>query len=86
MTPHDPSYALLCEVDKKLINFRNTPMLVCWGLKDFVFTGAFLEQWKTRFPDAQIHAFADAGHYLLEDAADEVIPIMREFLNETSLN
>jgi len=80
LTPDDPSYDLVNQVDKKIINFKNTPMLICWGLKDFVFTGAFLEQWKVRFPSAEIHAFADAGHYLLEDAADDVIPIIREFL------
>ena len=86
LKPGDPSYELVSRVDREIITFKNIPMLICWGMKDFVFTDAFLEQWRTRFPGAQVHEFADAGHYLLEDAAEEVIPIMREFLNETSLN
>ena len=84
LKPGDPSYDLVSRVDRDIINFKNTPMLICWGMKDFVFTGAFLEQWRARFSGAEIHAFTDAGHYLLEDAADGVIPIMRQFLKQHS--
>jgi haloalkane dehalogenase len=27
-----------------------------------------------------VHAFDDCGHYILEDASDEVIPIIEQFL------
>lgn len=86
LKPGDPTHDLVCRVDRELINFKSTPMLICWGMKDFVFTKTFLDQWQARFPGVEVHAFADAGHYLLEDAADEVIPIIRKFLNEASLN
>lgn len=84
LTADQTSYHLVNQIDKEIIKLKNTPMLVCWGMKDFVFTETFLEQWKTRFPDAQIHAVKDAGHYLLEDAADDVIPIIREFLDKAT--
>jgi len=84
LKPEEQSYDLVTRVDTGLVNFKNIPMLVCWGMRDFVFTGTFLEQWRKRFPDAEIHTFKDAGHYLLEDAAEEVIPIMRSFLEATA--
>jgi haloalkane dehalogenase len=55
-------------------------MVICWGELDFVFDLHFLTEWRRRFPEAEVHAFADCGHYILEDAKDEVIPIIRDFL------
>ena len=55
-------------------------MLICWGLKDFVFDKHFLAEWQKRFPDAQVHAFDDCGHYILEDASDEVTLLINDFL------
>ena len=31
-------------------------------------------------PEAGVVEYADAGHYLLEDAGDDLIPRIREFL------
>lgn len=69
------------EVDKNLKQFSSLPLLICWGLNDFVFDQFYLDEWKQRFPHAEYHEF-DAGHYLLEDAGDEVIPIIKTFLDK----
>lgn len=79
------SYDVVDEVDKNLQQFSKLPMLICWGLNDFVFDINYLNEWKKRMPDAEYHEF-DAGHYLLEDAADEVIPLIQSFLQKNSLN
>ena len=55
-------------------------MLIVWGEKDFVFTTAFLDEWRRRLPAAEYLTFADAGHYVLEDAPREVIPAVVDFL------
>ena len=60
-------------------------MLICWGEKDFVFDQHFLEEWRRRFPSAEVHAFADAGHFVLEDAGEEIIPLVRDFLKRHPL-
>ncbi len=60
--------------------FAELPMVICWGLKDFVFDKHFLREWQQHFPQAEVHQFDDCGHYILEDAADEVIPIIESFL------
>ena len=49
------------------------------GRKDFVFDAHFLAEWRRRFPQAEVHRFADAGHYVLEDAGPEIIPLVRGF-------
>jgi len=78
--PGDPGFDLVNQVEDGLERFAGLPMLICWGLKDFVFDKYFLKEWQRRFPAAEVHAFTDCGHYILEDAKDEVIPIVEKFL------
>lgn len=82
LQPDDPSYALVSEVDVGLHRLVDRPMTICWGEKDFVFDRAFLAEWQRRFPQAEVHSFPDCGHYILEDAKDEVIPIIQAFLQK----
>ena len=55
-------------------------MLIAWGLRDFVFDRHFLDAWTRRFPAAEVHRFPEAGHYILEDEADRVVPLIGDFL------
>jgi haloalkane dehalogenase len=80
LAPEDPGYDLITEVAQGLSRFADRPMVICWGEMDFVFDRQFLIEWTRRFPEAEVHSFADCGHYILEDAKDEVIPIIRDFL------
>jgi len=81
LTPSDPAYALVSATEQKLSLFRDVPMLICWGLRDFVFDHHFLAEWQRRFPNAEVHTFADAGHYILEDAPDDVTALVRQFVS-----
>ena len=80
LVPGDKAYSLVDETQKKLGAFAKVPMLICWGLKDFVFDSHFLAEWQRRFPAAEVHAFPDCGHYILEDASEEVIPLIKNFI------
>jgi haloalkane dehalogenase len=40
--PGDESYALAKEIEAGLGLFRETPALICWGMRDFVFDADFL--------------------------------------------
>jgi haloalkane dehalogenase len=80
LQPGDRCYDLVTRVQDGLSRFRAVPMLICWGERDFVFDRHFLREWQRRFPGAEVHRFADAGHYVLEDAGDEIIPLVRAFL------
>lgn len=83
LKPSDRNYSLVSDISDSLAQFTQLPMLICWGLKDFVFDQHFLDEWQQRFPEAQVHAFADCGHYILEDASDEVVPLINDFLVTT---
>lgn len=81
----DDSYDLVSDVEKNLSYFEEKPFLILWGEKDFVFDCRFEKEWIRRFPKAEVHSFADAGHYILEDAGEEIIPLIRDFLASHSL-
>ena len=55
-------------------------MLIAWGMKDFVFDRHFLDEWVRRFPAAEVHRFPEAGHYILEDEGERIVPLIRDFL------
>ena len=81
MNPSHPSYNCLKETERLLHRLRDKPMKICWGMKDWCFDAVFLEQWKQRFPDADISKYPNAGHYILEDAHEGVIPDIKAFLS-----
>lgn len=74
-----PSYPIMRNIEDSLKEFQDHPMQIFWGMKDFCFTPTYLEQWRRRFPNAVIHPFEDAGHYVLEDAHERILPLFREF-------
>ncbi|MGF1580225.1 MAG: alpha/beta fold hydrolase [Gemmataceae bacterium] len=80
LSPTDPSYSIVEEVEKDLAKFADIPTLICWGEKDFVFDNSFLEVWQSKLPHAQVHSFPDAGHYVLEDKPAEILALVKEFL------
>lgn len=80
LLPHHKNYQLVESIDKGLENFQTTPTVICWGLQDFVFDKHFLDVWKQKMPHAEINEFEDCGHYILEDASNEVINIVQTFL------
>ena len=84
LSEKDPSWRTLTEIEQGLVFFKNTPMLICWGGRDFCFNDHFYEEWRARFPRAESHYFADAGHYLLEDAFDRIGPLVEKFLAESA--
>jgi pimeloyl-ACP methyl ester carboxylesterase len=84
LNPGDPAYELVSEVENNLSKFADRPILICWGEKDFVFDHHFLNEWIKRFPKAQVHRFSNAGHYVLEDAGEEIIPLVNKWLKMTS--
>ena len=85
LTPKDPSYGLVKQIDDHLKTLSKLPMLICWGAHDFVFDHDYLTEWQQRFPGAEVHLFPDAGHYVLEDVPEKIIPLTRDFLNEHPL-
>lgn len=79
MHPGHPTWAVVDGIDRELVNLRSKPMLILWGGKDWCFSDHFLQGWLQRFPAAQAVRIDHAGHYVLEDAHEEVVPRVRAF-------
>ena len=82
MSPSHPSYRLLATIGEDIQRFERHPMLLIWGAKDYVFNDRFYEQWRTRFPAAAHHYVEDAGHFVVEDAHERIVPWIEKFLDE----
>ena len=83
--PGDKAWALVESAGQKLPRFADRPAFIGWGLKDFVFDKHFLAGFRAALPAAEVHAYDDAGHYVLEDKAAELVPAIRAFLDRNPL-
>lgn len=73
------TYHTLSEIESKL-KLLPHPKLILWGGKDFCFNHHFFEKWVEIYPNAEAHWYAKAGHYVLEDALEEVSTKIWEFV------
>jgi pimeloyl-ACP methyl ester carboxylesterase len=55
------------------------PTLITWGKNDKIFPPDGAYPYKRDLPDAELHLI-DTGHFALEDKADEIVPLIRDFL------
>ena len=75
-----PSYATIAAIENGLARFRTHPVCLIWGMRDWCFTPQFLDRFLEFFPQAEAHRLADAGHYVVEDAHERIVPILEDFL------
>jgi pimeloyl-ACP methyl ester carboxylesterase len=81
----DPAWPLVNEAGRRLHEFADRPVLIGWGLRDFVFDRHCLAEFTKALPSAEVHAFEDAGHYVLEDRHETLVPAIRAFLDANPL-
>lgn len=77
----DAAWPLVAEAGRRLHEFADRPAFVGWGLRDFVFDRHFLAGFRDALPRAQVMAFEDAGHYVMEDRHETLVPAIRDFLD-----
>lgn len=80
LQPGDPAWETVVDTENRLELLKDVPMLLPWGMKDWVFDEAFLNGWIKRFPKAAVKRFPDCGHFLLEDAGAEVVSLIKAFV------
>lgn len=59
---------------------RKPPTLIVWGENDKIFPADGAHPYKRDLPDLEFHLL-DTGHFALEDKADEMVPLIRDFLD-----
>ena len=81
----DAAWPLLKASEAALPGYADRPAFLGWGLKDFVFDRHFLDGFRAALPKAEAMMFDDAGHYVLEDKAEALVPAIRRFLDVNPL-
>ena len=81
----DRAWSLLRAAARQLPAYADRPVFIGWGLKDFVFDRHFLDGFRAALPTAEVHAYRDAGHYVLEDQHEQLVPMIRAFLDANPL-
>ncbi len=74
------SHETLLGVETGLTKLAQKPVQIVWGMKDWCFNTTCLAKFKEYFPAASSLEIEDAGHYVLEDAPDQVIAGVQTFL------
>ncbi len=71
---------LAARTEERLPLLGGKPTQMFWGMTDPVFDGVVLDHLVELMPQAEVHRYADAGHYVLEDATDRIVSLVVPFL------
>ena len=74
----DPGYDIVADSASRLHEFADRPAIACWGLQGFRVRRGSPDGFRQRLPQP-VHAWEDAGHYVLEDAHERIIPLVERF-------
>ncbi len=81
LSRRNKSWQLLKQLECELPKLSDKPCLMMWGMRDWCFRPECLRQLQRLLPNAKSIEFADAGHYLMEDAARGVVDALAAFMN-----
>jgi pimeloyl-ACP methyl ester carboxylesterase len=77
----DPSFPEMKGIEQGLSAFGGTPTLLVWGMKDPVLFESVLRRWQRVYPHAVTREIDGASHFLQEDAPDQIVGFIEEFLD-----
>jgi haloalkane dehalogenase len=71
------SRPLLAEIERGLPALRDRPALIVWPTKDIAFRDRERARWEDVFPNHRTVTLEGAGHYIQEDAPEEIVAAIR---------
>jgi haloalkane dehalogenase len=79
--PHEilGSRPFLAEIEGRLPTLAGKPALIVWPTKDVAFRDAELRRWEQLFPQHHTVKIEGAGHYVQEDAPDQIVQAIRDW-------
>lgn len=83
MSTSHPTWRQLARIESGLVSLADWPALLVWGMQDWCFTPPCLDRFTNLWPRAEVQRIEDAGHWVLEDAEEEVVAAVSEFLLRT---
>ncbi|AOS45838.1 Haloalkane dehalogenase [Lacunisphaera limnophila] len=69
-----PNDIALSKIEAALPVLAEKSVRIIWGGQDFCFNRHYFDRWQATLPNAKADYLTEAGHYLMEDARDNVIP------------
>lgn len=81
MEKHHPTRPVLNWIEGRLSLFKDHPVQLVWGGKDWCFDETFLTTWKEKFPEAEVAFLPEAGHYVVEDGFSDYIDSVDQFVH-----
>lgn len=85
LSPSHPTWQTLSEIEQGLPQLEPLPKLLIWGMRDWCFTPACLEKLVEYWPKADVHRLDDVGHWVVEDAPEQVESIVSDWLEKTAV-
>jgi haloalkane dehalogenase len=67
------SRPFLADIERRLPRLGDRPALIVWPTKDVAFGDRERRRWEELFADHRTVLLEGAGHYIQEDAADEIV-------------
>lgn len=66
-----------------IAKMAQTPVQIIWGRADKMISVRNLEKWKELLPQSQIHELENVGHFVAEEAPEEVAKFIAQWVGET---
>jgi haloalkane dehalogenase len=82
MTRWHPTWGTLAQLERQLPSLADRPVQIIWGMRDWCFKPLCLDRLLETFRTAEVHRLEDAGHYVVEDAHERIVPLVRDFLKK----
>jgi acyl-CoA synthetase (AMP-forming)/AMP-acid ligase II/pimeloyl-ACP methyl ester carboxylesterase len=79
-----PTAPLMDDMVARLPALADKPVKIIWGMKDPCFHPGILRQVAARFPQADVVEIPDASHLVLEDAPEQSIAAVDDFLQSAA--
>lgn len=81
-TSEHPTWKTLRDIEGRLPELEDRQVHLIWGLKDWCFRTACLERFQQLFPEATVHKFPDAGHWVVEEKPKEILKVLKGVLSQ----
>jgi haloalkane dehalogenase len=84
-SPRHPTWQTLERIEDGLAALADLPIQLIWGMRDWCFRPECLVRFTKHWPGAEVHRLDDCGHYVVEDAHERIVPLVRAFLERDSI-
>ena len=82
MSTKHPTHAVLLQLERNLPKLGGLPIRFVWGMKDWCFRPECMERMNIAWPNATRRELPDVGHYVMEEAYEEVLEELQKWMNE----